>query len=104
MAKLNYNSDLVDSALELLSKAKTELASTDSNLQSAISTITGARGIEYVNTGGVVSAAGMAQQCMGLIDTSITGINDRVDMVMEYNADVDKIGVGTRQYELITMK
>ena len=36
MAKLNYNSVLVDEALGLLAQAKTELASTDSDIQSAI--------------------------------------------------------------------
>ena len=96
MARLNYDSERVDSALALLAKGKAQLTSTDSNISAAISKITSARGIEYVDTSGVVSAAGMAQQCQGLIDQTVTGINRRVAAIMDYNADVDGIGVGTR--------
>ena len=91
MAKLNYDSERVDQAIQLLQNANTGLASVDANLQSAVSTVTGARGIEYVDCGGIMGGIGLGAGCSSLIEQTVTAINSRVNYIQEYNAEVEGI-------------
>ena len=101
MAKLNYNEQLVNSSLDLLKNAENELSNTDENINSAISKIRSAKGIEFVDTAGFVGIAGMGKQCQELIETAIKGINGRVELIKEYNEDYSKIGSAKKIFSTV---
>ena len=93
MAKLEYNEALVDESLSLLKKAETEIANTGTNVVSALKTIAGARGANYLDINSMLGAGGLNESCIQLIEQTVTGINERVEMVKEYNEDYENAGL-----------
>ena len=81
MAKLRYNPERVDQAVQLLQQANVGLAATDSSMQSAVGTVTGARGIEYVDCGALMGGVGLGAGCQSLIEQTITSINARAEQI-----------------------
>ncbi|MBR2828221.1 MAG: hypothetical protein IKE70_03220 [Bacilli bacterium] len=90
MAKLVYDASLVDSALGQLRQAKAILGKTDSDLGNAASIIKSARGIEYIDVGGLSSIVGLGSKCQEYIDQVVSDINNQVDKITEYNAEIDE--------------
>ncbi len=96
MAKLEYIPRLVDSALDQLENAQKRLNGTESKVESAVSQILGARGIEYIDTTGLKNCLGVVDTYSSLITQTIDDINQRVAMITEYNADIDDASFLTR--------
>ena len=93
MAKLEYNEALVDESLSLLKQAETEIVNTGTNVVSALQTIAGARGANYLDINSMLGAGGLNESCIQLIEQTVTGINERVEMVKEYNEDYENAGL-----------
>ena len=93
MAKLEYNEALVDESLSLLKQAETEIANTGTNVVSALKTIAGARGANHLDINSMLGAGGLNESCIQLIEQTVTGINERVEMVKEYNEDYENAGL-----------
>ena len=92
MAKLAYNEELVDESLSLLKQAETQIANTGNNVVSALSTIAGARGANYLDMNSMIGAGGLNESCIQLIEETVSGINARVEMIQEYNEDYENAG------------
>ena len=92
MAKLAYNEELVDESLSLLKQAETQIANTGNNVVSALSTIAGARGANYLDMNSMIGAGGLNESCIQLIEETVSGINARVEMIKEYNEDYENAG------------
>ena len=67
MAKLAYNEELVDESLSLLKQAETQIANTGYSVVSALSTIAGARGANYLDMNTMIGAGGLNESCIQLI-------------------------------------
>lgn len=103
MAKLEYDEVLVDSALTLLAEGKEQLSGTEESVSAAISKITSARGVELIDTSDLQSAVGLAEAYQEILDGTILTIKDRVEMIKEYNEDVDSKGFFERLFSTAGM-
>ena len=74
MAKLDYNEELVNSAIEQLNQSKNTLSSNTGGLTSAIGIITGARGSQYIDASSLNLAISAADSSVSVIDEMIRGI------------------------------
>ena len=92
MAKLAYNETLVNESLSLLKRAESEISNTGASVVSALSTVAGARGANYLDMSAMLGAGGLNESCIQLIEETITGINARVEMIEEYNEDYENAG------------
>ena len=81
MAKLEYTEELVEETLNLLKKAETEISNTGPNVVSALQTVAGARGANYLDINSMLGAGGLNETCIQLIEDTISGINARVEMI-----------------------
>ena len=89
MAKLNYNPTLISSAIDLLNQGTKELSTMTSEMDSAISVIKSARGIEYVNTSNLSNSSQLIFQGIDTINKLIKEINDKAKLIEQYNKDVE---------------
>ena len=92
MAKLEYNEALVDESLSLLKQAETQISNTGTNVVSALRTVAGARGANYLDINAMLGAGGLNESCIELIEQTVTGINERVEMIKQYNEDYENAG------------
>ena len=98
MAKLNYDEALVEQAVTEMNNAKSYMSGTSSSLTSAIGIITGARGANYIDTSSMQPAVGMVDTITGDIETTQGEIAKKVQMILEYNSEVDSMGFVERLF------
>ena len=85
MAKLKYDSNLVNNAIDELGAASDQLLTTEDEMRSALTIIANAQGINYVHSDTIINTLGYPTACQEMIAETITSIQTRAQEVEEYN-------------------
>ena len=97
MAKLAYDEDLINQSIDQLNDAKRILMTNDGGITSAINTISGARGANYLDLSGLQAAGRATSDCGNAVDDMIRTIEEKKEAVKAYNDEQD----GIKWYERI---
>ncbi len=89
MAKLKYDSRLVDNTISELGDASSQLINTEDEMRSALTIIANARGIRHVHTDTLFNTLGYPGACQELIEETIANIKTRAKEVEEYNKEYE---------------
>lgn len=85
MARLKYDSNLVNSAIDELGAASDQLLTTEDEMRSALTIIANARGINHVHSDTIINTLGYPTAVQEMIEETITSIKTRAQEVEEYN-------------------
>ena len=89
MARLKYDSNLVNSAIDELSEGNRQLINTEDDMRSALTIIANARGVNYVHTDTLFNTIGYPSACQEMIEETISDIRKRVTELEEYNKEYE---------------
>lgn len=89
MAKLKYDSTLVNSTIDELGDASNQLINVEDEMRSALTIIANARGISYVDTDTLFNTLGFPSACQEMIEETITSIKNRASEIEEYNEEYE---------------
>ena len=101
MARLDYNEEDVNSALETLTHARDTFTSNTASLVGAINTVAGARGSQYIDYSGLNIAPNASETIADQIDNMSNVIKQRVEAVIQYNYDYDHMSWGEKLFDTI---
>lgn len=85
MARLKYDSNLVNNAIDELGAASDQLLTTEDDMRSALTIIANAQGINHVHSDTIINTLGYPQAVQEMIEETITSIKTRAQEVEEYN-------------------
>ena len=89
MAKLKYNSRLVQNTIDELGVASNQLVNTEDDIRSALQIIANARGVHHVATDKLFSTLGFPAACQEMIEETIDKIKKTASELEAYNKEYE---------------